>query len=446
MFLLFTGLQAFSQNHSIPSSKERSGIAEEMEGSLRLETLDKWYPKSVDSLYGGFLSNFTFDFQPTGVQDKMIVTQSRHIWTNSKASMLYPDISYYKKDAHQGFLFLQNKMWDQTNGGFYTLVDREGNIKNSGLGDKTAYGNAFAIYALSAYYEASHDTSALNLAKKTFMWLETHSHDQIYKGYFQHMQVDGTPIKRTPEIPDNSEFGYKDQNSSIHLLEAFTALYAVWKDPLVRERLQEMLLLIRDKICSKKGFLVLFFQQDWTPVSYRDSSKASILQHRSLDHVSFGHDVETAFLMLEASGTLGWKNDTTTLSVAKRMLDHALHNGWDNELGGFYDEGYYFKDKPGITIIKDSKNWWAQAEGLNTLSLMAGFFPNDSLHYFDKFKLLWKYTQTYLIDHKYGDWYEEGLDKEPERKTALKGHIWKATYHQARSLMNCVKRLRGQDI
>jgi mannobiose 2-epimerase len=48
-----------------------------------------------------------------------------------------------------------------------------------------------------------------------------------------------------------------------------------------------------------------------------------------------------------------------------------------------------------------------------------------------------------LIDHKYGDWYEEGLDKSPDRKTALKGHIWKATYHQLRALSNCVQRLRN---
>lgn len=446
-FLLLVSLQAYGQNQPAPSAgNERLSIAAEMERSLKHETLDKWYPQSVDSFYGGFLSSFTYNFQPTLNQDKMIVTQSRHIWTNSKASMLYPDISYYKADAQQGFLFLKNKMWDKTYGGFYTLVDREGHIKNSGLGNKTAYGNAFAIYALSAYYEASGDTSALNLAKQTFWWLENHSHDKTYKGYFQHMQPDGTPIKRTNTTPSTSEFGYKDQNSSIHLLEAFTSLYAVWKDSLVRERLQEMLFLIRDKICSKKGSLVLFFQTDWTPVSFRDSSEASILKHRSLDHVSFGHDVETAFLILEASRALGLKNDKLTLSVAKRMLDHALRNGWDNKLGGFYDEGYYFRDKPGITIIKDSKNWWAQAEGLNTLSLMAGYFPKDTLHYFDKFKLLWKYTKTYLIDHRYGDWYEEGLDKEPQRRTALKGHIWKATYHQARSLMNCVKRLRGQDI
>jgi mannobiose 2-epimerase len=154
--------------------------------------------------------------------------------------------------------------------------------------------------------------------------------------------------------------------------------------------------------------------------------------------------VETAYLMLEASHVLGLKNDTITKKIAKRMIDHALQNGWDKTTGGFYDEGYYFKNKNGISIIKDSKNWWAQAEGLNTLLLMADLFPNDHMHYYDKFKMMWKYIQTYLIDHEYGDWYDEGLDKSPERRTALKGQIWKATYHQLRALSNCVERLRNK--
>jgi mannobiose 2-epimerase len=168
-----------------------------------------------------------------------------------------------------------------------------------------------------------------------------------------------------------------------------------------------------------------------------------ILKHRYLNHVSFGHDVETAYLMLEASHVLGLKNDTRTLAVAKKMVDHCLQNGWDNELGGFYDEGYYFKGSSKISIIKNSKNWWAQAEGLNTLLLMADKFPNDKMPYYDYFKRMWSYIETYIIDHTYGDWYEEGLDKEPERKTALKGHVWKAAYHQSRSLFNCVRQLRG---
>lgn len=444
-FVLISSFLAAQNRPESIAKAERLQIAGAMDNSIKTALLNKWYPQSVDSLYGGFLSTFTYDFKPTGAQDKFIVTQARHIWSTAKAAQLYPDASYYIKCAETGFHFLRDVMWDKTYGGFYNLVDRQGRVKGNSGAPKEAYGNAFAIYGLSAYYKASGDTGALNLAKQTFLWLEKGSHDPIYKGYYQHLHRDGTPVVRSETIPSNSNIGYKDQNSSIHLLEAFTELYSVWPDALVRERLQEMLLLIRDKMTTKKGFLTLFFKSDWTPVSFRDSSQASILKHKNLDHVSFGHDVETAYLMLEASHALGLKNDTLTMITGKRMVDHALRNGWDKTLGGFYDEGYYFKDKPKISILLESKNWWAQAEGLNTLLLMADHFPADSMHYYDKFKQLWNYAQTFLIDHVHGDWYEEGLDKEPWRKTALKGHIWKGTYHHFRSLSNCVKRLRAGD-
>ena len=438
--LLF--IVAVSVSCKSPEETKRLELAAALEKSLMTELLNKWYPQSVDTIYGGFLSTFTFDFKPTGDQDKMIVSQSRHTWTNAKASLRYPDMKHYAKSAKHGFEFLKDVMWDKKYGGFYWLVDRQGNVK--GDSSKTAYGNAFGIYSLAAYYEASKDPGALELVKAAFAWLEKNSHDPVNKGYFQHLKRNGSIVLRTAEIPSTSDTGYKDQNSSIHLLEAFTELYQVWPDPLVKERLNEMLLLIRDKITTPKGYLTLFLKPDWTPISFSDSSKEVILKHRGLDHVSFGHDIETGYLMLEASHVLGMVNDTITLKVAKRMVDHALRNGWDIAAGGFYDEGYYFKGKPGITIIRNTKNWWAQAEGLNVLLLMADLFPKDELHYFSKFETQWRYIDTYLIDHVNGDWYAGGLDKEPEAKTALKGHIWKAIYHHYRSLANSIDRLRGE--
>ena len=425
---------------SPPDRNERSLIASEMEASLNA-VLDNWYPRSIDRDSGGFYSTFTYDFQLQGPQDKMIVTQARQVWTNAKASLSHPNERRFKEGAAHGFQFLRDKMWDPLNGGFYTLVSRSGKHKEGDL-VKTAYGNAFGIYALAAYYGATRDTAALNLAKEAFMWLENHSHDPVEKGYFQHLTMDGTPIRRDSTAASTAETGYKDQNSSIHLLEAFTELYRVWPDALVRERLQELLLLIRDTITTEKGYLTLFLEPDWTPVSFRDSTEEVILKHHNLGHVSFGHDVETAYLMLEASETLGLENDERTETIAKRMVDHALANGWDDSVGGFYDEGYYFKDKPGLTIIRDTKNWWAQAEGLNSLLLMSEKYPADDHRYFEHFVKLWDYVNTYLVDHDHGDWYAGGLDKEPDQKTALKGHIWKATYHHYRGMTNCIDRLQ----
>jgi cellobiose epimerase len=439
----FTFAQSVSK--TAENTTERKQIAIAMEQSLRHELLDIYYPRSLDTVYGGFLSTFTYDFKPTGNQEKMIVTQSRHTWTNSKAALRYPDKLYYRKDATAGYHFLADLMWDKQYGGFYTLVTRKGEIPSGDPADKTAYGNAFGIYALAAYYQLTSDTNALALAKKTFYWLEAHSHDPLHKGYFQHLKRDGEPIRRTTSTAVTAETGYKDQNSSIHLLEALTALYEVWKDPLVRARLQEMLFLIRDTIITPGGNLTLFFTWDWKPVSVKDSSRDFILHHHNLDYVSFGHDVETAYLMMEASEALGFKHDTVTLMVGKKLVDHALKNGWDKQIGGFYDEGFYFKGDTMITILKVTKNWWAQAEGLNSLLMMSDYFPNDPHQYFEKFKTLWTYTQTYLIDHQYGDWYDEGIDKSPNRRTALKSQIWKATYHNYRSLSNCVDRLNNHE-
>jgi cellobiose epimerase len=419
----------------------RSRILAEIRYSMKAELLDAWYPRALDKEYGGFLSAFTYDFKPTGDQDKMIVTQARHVWTNAKASLMYPDEPVYSECAAHGFSFLRDVMWDHRHGGFHTLVSRQGIVKSGAGEEKTAYGNAFGIYALAAYYAASKDTSALTLAQEAFHWLEKNSHDPVHKGYFQHMNRTGEVIIRDNKVKSTAETGYKDQNSSIHLLEAFAELYQVWPDPLLAERLQEMLTLIRDTIVQPEGYMMLFFTPDWKPVSYRDSSEQAIRQHYNLDHVSFGHDVETAYLMIEASHVLGNRDDRKTMAIAKKMVDHSLDNGWDEQAGGFYDAGYYNRDEPGLKIIKDTKNWWAQAEGLNSLLLMSDHFPDDEQQYFERFVKLWNYTNANLIDHEYGEWYQGGLDKEPELKTGLKGHIWKASYHQFRALMNCAERL-----
>jgi len=414
--------------------RESQTLIDEMERSLKTELLDVWYPLSLDTVYGGFLSNLSYDWRPEERQYKMIVTQTRHVWTSSVAAMYYND-DKYRRIAEHGVRFLKEKMWDQRYGGFYMLMNREGNPeKGSGLAEKSAYGNAFAIYALATYYQMSGDTTALQLAQKTFRWLEEHNYDTEYGGYFDRQLRDGS-------LP--ADFRWKVQNSSIHLMEAFTALYIVWPDSLLHQRLLEMLTLTRDTITSEKGYLVLYFQSDLTPISFRDSSAAVRAANVQFDHVSFGHDVETAYLMLEAAHALGLGHDSKTLAVAKKMVDHALANGWDMEKGGFFYEGYYFNDSDTITIINERKEWWVQAEGLNALLLMAKLFPEEKKYYND-FKKQWEYINKYLIDHEHGGWYRQGLDKSPEQLKVPKASVWKINYHNVRALMNCIKMLKSE--
>ena len=102
-----------------------------------------------------------------------------------------------REAAAQGVDFLRRHLWDAEQGGFHSLVTREGTLVESGdhfTGVKTAYGNAFAIYGLAAYHAASGDTAALGLAQRTFRWLDAGAHDAVHGGYFQVLQRDGTPM------------------------------------------------------------------------------------------------------------------------------------------------------------------------------------------------------------------------------------------------------------
>lgn len=422
-------------NTNLEDDKQK--ILSELKQSLKSD-LDRWYPLTIDTLYGGFFSDIDYQWNINGRQNKMIVTQARHIWTCAQAAKFYKN-DYYLKIAKHGFQFLKNIMWDKQDGGFYDLVTRKGEpIKENGMIIKKAYGNAFAIYGLAAYYEASSDTDALQLARQTFNWLEKHSYDSLCGGYFQFMSDNGSPFTKGYQgIPP------KDYNSMIHLLECYTELYKVWKNEKLKIRLASLLELIRDKVTTDKGYMRLYFKRDWTPISYHYSSFDEQNKNFAFDHVSFGHDIETAYLLLEASEILGNK-DSITIRIAKKMVDHTLKNGWDNKNGGIFDAGYYFNGKDSVTIIQNTKEWWSQAEALNSCLLMSELFPNNELNYYQYFILQWNYIKKYLIDNEHGGWYFGGIDIVPSNKLLPKGTIWKGNYHTTRALMNCIRILETE--
>lgn len=417
----------------------RDTVAREMRHELD-EEFRHWYPLSIDTIDGGFFSDINYKWEVEGIQNKFIVSQARHVWSAAHAAMFYHTDNTLRTIALHGLAFLRNKMWDKEYGGFYDLVTKHGDpIKEDGKIVKRAYGNAFVIYGLSAYYKAFGDIAALRTAQETFQWLEKHSYDPQHGGYFQFISRDGTPL--TDGYRGNPP---KDQNSTIHLLEAFTELYRVWPDPIVKERLRSLLRLVRDTITTDKGYMVLFFKSDWTPVSFKNASAEVRERNYEFDHVSFGHDVETAYLMLEASEALGTQNDTVTLRVAKRMVDHALNYGWDKERGGMYDGGYYGNGKSQPTIVRNTKEWWSQVEALNSFLLMSDLFPRDERDYYDKFCKQWEYCKKYLIDQEHGGWYWGGIDVVPGNKYVPKVSIWKCNYHTSRGLINCINRLKGE--
>lgn len=411
------------------TSAERANLALEIENSLQHGLLEAWYPRCVDGEKGGFLCDFDYRWRPAGPHDKNVVYQARQTWVASRAMLRYPDDPRYEAAARHGFKWLKEGQWDRERGGWYWWLDREGRIKPDQGDLKHGYGISFGIYACAAYYAATGDQAGLDLAKEAFAWLEKHAHDGKNGGYFEFYTREGTPILSPEANPlggatdsIGTRIGYKSMNTHIHLMESLTELYGVWKNPLVEERLEELFKIVRDRITVAPGAMHLYFHPDWTPIP---------------DHDSYGHDVETGFLLLEAAEALGTGSDSRTRAVARSLVDHAMEFGWDEKNGGFWYGGPTFGGEP----FHADKAWWVQAEGLNALLLMAREFPEDRARYETRFRALWEYVKREMIDARHGGWHPSALDTGKGKKQS-KASPWKAAYHDSRALMHCADMLR----
>jgi mannobiose 2-epimerase len=417
---------------------------------LERALLQKWYPLVIDQEYGGYFTNVQYDWSLAPQQDRMIVTQAGHMWATARAAAFVEHGESYATFARHGLLFLQSHFWDAQYGGFFQIRNREGGLSEceGWCEEKRTHGNAFAIYALAVVHRLTKDSSALDLAKKGFHWLEKHAYDQAHRGYFQFLTREGVPFdtnsRYTSVARDSSQVGLNDGNSCTRLLQAYTELYQVWKDDTLKRQLFALLQLIRDTMITEEGYLRLFYTRDWQPVSVTNHSRGLPHGYESFDDLCFGHALETAFLMLEASYVLGIENDARTLSIANRLLQQAIVNGWDSQVGGFYHTGRHCKGSHQCAVVKKNKTWWVQAEAFNTLLVFSRIFPHDTI-YEELFEKQWNYIDKYLVDHDKGDWFEGGLDEEPHSVFAPKSHIWKCTYHVARALMNCIALLDETD-
>lgn len=395
-----------------------------------------WYPRLIDTINGGYWTNFEYDWTRSEDQNKMLVTQARGLWTAARAAVAFPNNNMYKKAADHGFKFLTEKMWDVKNGGFYQNYPNN----NSELSYKLIYGNTFALFALAEYAKVNKSPEVMMWINKVFQWMEAVAHDNKNGGYYNIVISDDIKNSKDPEIQAFvSRIGWgkpewKDQNTSIHILEAFTTLYQVLPEPVIKKRLEEMMKLVRDKMVNKEGHLNLYFTSNWQPITYRDSSRAFILKNLPVDHISFGHDIETAYLLLDASKALYGKYDKKTLTIAKKLVDHSIKYGFEKNFYGLFDRGYRFKNSDNIEIVTRTKAWWAQAEAWHSLGLMASLYPKEKI-YQEGFQKMWQYIENELIDHEHGGWYSNGLDESPNDKTTRKAHQWKGAYHDGRALL-----------
>ncbi len=409
-----------------PRVEEVRALRTKINGLLREELTKHWYPQSLDREHGGFHQTFARDWSPRPDDNRFLVYQARMTWTAAAfAEYSKPHSDEYRAYAHHGVEYLDRTMRDRESGGFHFIVGVNGQVDPK-LGDeKHVYGTAFALYAASKVREATGDDLAMKVARDAFDWLERHAHDKQHGGYFEAFARNGTPILTYDNASPPSKrvdrlgvyYGFKSMNSHIHLLEALAAFSKVEGSPVVKQRLAETLAIVRDKIAVEPGGLNLYLTRDWraTPA-----------------HDSFGHDVETAYLLVEASEALGLPDDAKTWQVARSLVDHALDFGWDDLHGGFYDKGDVFAGRAYDT----TKVWWTQAEGLNALLLMHTKYGRETDRYWRAFLKQWSFIDTYQLDSIHGGWFGDVTREGKLIGDGGKASQWKANYHTSRALMN----------
>ncbi len=392
--------------------------------------MDRWYPAAVDPA-GGFHQRIARDWTVMPDRSRSLVYQSRMTWTAAAFAEFEPSRrDEFLKHARHGLAYLDETMRDAEHGGFHWILGPDGEV-DPGLGDeKHVYGAAFAIYAAAKVRAVAGDDRALTVARDAFDWLEARAHDPLNGGWFEATRRDGTAITSydpTAPVADRKDrlgvyYGYKTMNSHIHILEALTELARIDDRPIVRKRLWEAFEIVRDRIAVEPGALNLYLTRDWRPIPAHDS---------------FGHDVETGFLLVEAAEALGIADDSKTWSVARSLIDHALDWGWDERYGGFNDKGDAFA----AGSYDFTKVWWTQAEGLNALALMNRWFHSETDRYARALAEEWRFIETHMLDPDHGGWFAE-TDRDGRLKgDGAKADEWKANYHTSRAMMHVARAL-----
>ena len=111
--------------------------------------LSFWLDNTIDEENGGFVGEMTNELKAIEKAPKGLILNTRILWTYSLAyRRLFK--SEYLKMINRAYDYLMEYFFDREYGGMYWMLDYQGNPLDS---KKQIYGQAFAIYALSEFYQ-----------------------------------------------------------------------------------------------------------------------------------------------------------------------------------------------------------------------------------------------------------------------------------------------------
>jgi len=384
---------------------------EEMQRELR-SILLYWMIGATDEKQGGFIGRIDGDDRPHPEAPKGLVLNSRILWAFS-AALRHTGESVYRPVASRAYEYLISHFFDPESGGAFWSLDASGRPLNT---RKQMYGQAFALYGLSEYYRATGDPAALDKAIDVYRVIEAHSFDPRQGGYFEAYNRDWQPLDdlRLSEKDANEK---KTMNTHLHILEAYTTLYLIWPDRLLRGKIRHLLEIFdRYIVDAATGHLGLFFTAGWQPRS---------------GLVSYGHDIEAAWLLHEAATVIGdgeWTGRTAALCL--RIADRT-REGVDEDGGLWYEmeDGHLVREK----------HWWPQAEAM--VGFLRAWSISGDPRWWDASVKTWDFVRTYIRDPRGKEWYW-GVDADHRPMSGQdKAGFWKCPYHNSRACIEVTRLL-----
>lgn len=375
--------------------------------------LEFWSTKCLDETYEGFIGSMDHYGNVDPEASKGCILNARILWTFS-AAYRTTHLEVYRTMAKRAYDYLTKYFWDHKYGGLFWELDHKGAPLDR---KKQAYVQGFGIYAFSEYYRAIGVAESLEYAKALFQILEEKYWDFKNTGYLEALTEDWKKI-------DDMRLSLKDlntpksMNTHLHILEPYTNLYRVWPNEKLKTAISSLLQIFCKKIYNPyTKHLKLFFSLDWKS---------------QFEEISFGHDIEGAWLMNEASMLINnGALDKEVHLITKQLVLSTLNEGLDKD-------GSLFNEMKGSQLDTD-KHWWPQAEA------MVGFLDAYELEgkktYLEQVEKLWIFINNFLKDRENGEWFwRVNADNIPITSEDKAG-FWKCPYHNGRALMELIQRI-----
>lgn len=364
-----------------------------------------------DEEHGGFYGKVDYDLNVYRDSEKGGILNSRILWFFSNSYLTLRDSNDIEYARH-AYNQLVDKFIDKEYGGVYWSVTYDGTPLDT---TKHTYCQAFAIYALSSFYDASKDQGALNLAYELYDLVEAKCRDEL--GYLEAFKRNFEP-ESNEKLSENGVEAARTMNTLLHMYEAYTELYRVDGNPQVKERLLEMIDIIENKMYNPAvPRQEVFFDKEWNSI---------------IDLHSYGHDIEAAWLIDRGLDVIGDEELTARISVITKALTECIYKK------AYTNQGVWNEEECGV--VDKRKIWWVQNESV--VGFINGFQrDNNKTEYLEAARSVWEFCESFQIDKRSGsEWFGTlDLDNNPLIEEDMAGP-WKCPYHNGRMCFEVIRR------